>query len=106
MVVLSLLIPVLLLLFLLLMERVERPLRNDAVGEQLVHVLEVARPEEVEVFVRDGFAPTVERYWRQRRRSERRPQAGPRALGRRGTDRLARFTRAHLPYRLTGASRV
>ena len=42
MVVLTLLIPLLLLAFLLLMERVERPLRDDAVGDQLAQFMEVA----------------------------------------------------------------
>jgi hypothetical protein len=66
---LGLLLPVVLLLLMLAMERVERPLRSDAVGEQLATFLETARPEEVETFVSEGYAPALERYWRRRRLS-------------------------------------
>ncbi len=59
--------PVLLLLLLLVMERVERPLRNDALGDQIDAYLESRLPDEVEDFVRDGFASALERYWRRRR---------------------------------------
>ncbi len=65
--VLALLMPVLLLALLLLMERVERPLRVDSISEQLRSFLETARPEEVETYVSEGFAPALERYWRRRR---------------------------------------
>jgi hypothetical protein len=66
---LTLVAPVVLLGLLLVMERVEQPLRRDAVGERLVDFLDSARPEEVETFVSEGFAPALERYW-SRRRSE------------------------------------
>jgi len=65
----ALLLPVLLLFLMLLMERVERPLRVDSVGEQLESFLDSARPEEVETYVSEGFAPALERYWRRRRLS-------------------------------------
>ena len=65
----ALLLPVLLLLLMLTMERVERPLRIDSVSEQLESFLESARPEEVETYVSEGFAPALERYWRRRRLS-------------------------------------
>ncbi|MCY7364961.1 MAG: hypothetical protein LH469_06590 [Frankiaceae bacterium] len=65
----ALLLPVLLLFLMLLMERVERPLRVDSVGEQLEGFLDSARPEEVETYVSEGFAPALERYWRRRRLS-------------------------------------
>lgn len=66
---LGLLLPVLLLLLMLVMERVERPLRVDSVSEQLSTFLASARPEEVETYVSEGFAPALERYWRRRRLS-------------------------------------
>ncbi len=64
---LTLLFPVLLLVFLLVMERVERPLRVDAVGEKLVTVLATARPDEIEDLVTEGFGPALDGYWRRRR---------------------------------------
>lgn len=63
----ALLLPVLLLFLMLMMERVERPLRVDSVSEQLESFLESARPDEVETYVSEGFAPALERYWRRRR---------------------------------------
>ena len=63
---LALAFPAVLLALLLAMERVEAPLRDEAVGEQLVSFLESARPEEVETFVSQGFAPALERYWKRR----------------------------------------
>ena len=65
----ALLLPVLLLVLMLMMERVERPLRIDSVSEQLQTFLDTARPEEVETYVSEGFAPALERYWRRRRLS-------------------------------------
>ena len=65
----ALLLPVLLLFLMLMMERVERPLRVDSVSEQLETFLDTARPEEVETYVSEGFAPALERYWRRRRLS-------------------------------------
>ncbi len=66
---LTLLLPVVLLGLMLAMERVERPLRVDSVSEELEGFLDSARPEEVETFVSEGFAPALERYWRRRRLS-------------------------------------
>lgn len=65
----SLLFPLLLLALMLSMERVERPLRVDSLGDELESFLDSARPEEVETFVSEGFAPALERYWRRRRLS-------------------------------------
>ena len=65
----AMLLPVLLLVLMLTMERVERPLRVDSVAEQLEAFLDSARPEEVETYVSEGFAPALERYWRRRRLS-------------------------------------
>jgi hypothetical protein len=55
----ALLLPVLLLFLMLGMERVEGPLREG--------FLDSARPDEVETFVSEGFAPALDRYWRRRR---------------------------------------
>lgn len=66
---LALALPVLLLGLMLAMERVERPLRVDSVSDQLEAFLDSARPEEVETFVSEGYAPALERYWRRRRLS-------------------------------------
>ena len=65
----TLVLPLLLLVLMLAMERVERPLRLDSVSDQLETFLDSARPEEVETFVSEGFAPALERYWRRRRLS-------------------------------------
>jgi len=65
----ALLLPLLLLALMLGMERVERPLRVDSVSEQLESFLDTARPDEVETYVSEGFAPALERYWRRRRLS-------------------------------------
>jgi len=59
--------PLFLMLAMLLMERVERPLRVDEVGLQLESFFTNARPEELETFVSEGFAPALDRYWRRRR---------------------------------------
>ncbi|HWG94054.1 MAG TPA: hypothetical protein VNU66_07525 [Mycobacteriales bacterium] len=66
---LTLLLPLALLGLMLAMERVERPLRVDSVSDELESFLDSARPEEVETFVSEGFAPALERYWRRRRLS-------------------------------------
>ena len=74
----TLLLPMLLLVLLLAMERVERPLRVDSLGDELESFLDGARPDEVETFVSEGFAPALERYWRRRRLSRLLPSR-PRA---------------------------
>ena len=70
----TLLLPLGLLLLLLGMERVERPLRVDSLGDELESFLDSARPDEVETFVSEGFAPALERYWRRRRLSRLLPR--------------------------------
>ena len=65
--------PLALLALPLLMERVERPLRPDPAAEALVEFLETARPDEVETYVREGFGPALDRYWRRRRLARRLP---------------------------------
>lgn len=52
---------------LLLMERVERPLRPDALTDQLAGFLDAAGPDDLEAFISDGLAPALDRYWRRRR---------------------------------------
>jgi hypothetical protein len=74
-VLLSLAFPGVLLALLLAMERVEAPLRDVAVTEQLVEFLDRARPDEVETFVREGLDKALSRYW-QRRTLWRRLRAG------------------------------
>jgi hypothetical protein len=69
---LTLVAPLALLTLLLVMERVERPLRREDVGEQLVEFLETARADEVETYVSEGFAPALERYWGRRASTIRR----------------------------------
>jgi hypothetical protein len=66
---LGLLLPLLLLVLMMFMERVEQPLREASVSEQLEAFLDSARPEEVETFVSEGYAPALERYWKRRRLS-------------------------------------
>ncbi len=64
---LTLLFPLALLGLMLVMERVEAPLRRASVGDQLEAFFDTARPEEVEAFVSEGAAPALEKYWRRRR---------------------------------------
>ena len=66
---LGLLLPIALLALMLGMERVERPLRVDSVSDQLEAFLDSARPDEVETYVSQGYAPALERYWKRRRLS-------------------------------------
>ena len=67
MLVVALLLPLFLLFLLLGMERVEQPLRRESVTEQLESFLDSARPEEVEAFISEGFAPALDVYWKRRR---------------------------------------
>lgn len=64
---LTLLFPLALLGLMLVMERVEAPLRRASVGDQLEAFFDTARPEDVEAFVTEGAAPALEKYWRRRR---------------------------------------
>jgi hypothetical protein len=64
---LALAFPGVLLVLLLAMERVESPLRVEAVGERLINFLDKARPDEVEHLVSEGLGNALERYWRRRR---------------------------------------
>jgi hypothetical protein len=58
---LTLAFPLALMLLMLVMERVEQPLRRASVGEQLEAFFDSARPEDVEVFVSEGAAPAPPR---------------------------------------------
>ena len=69
---LTLFFPGVLLALMLAMERVERPLRDEAVGEQLSDFFESARPDEVETFVSQGLSQALDRYWSRRRNGDRR----------------------------------
>jgi len=62
------------------MERVEAPLRDEAIGDQVAHFLETARPDEVERFVRDGLARSLDRYWRRMIGALQRWRAGRRIM--------------------------
>ena len=64
--VVALLFPLAVLAALLGMERVERQLQHDALSLDIETFLDTARPDEVETFVSQGFAPALERYWRRR----------------------------------------
>ena len=64
---LGLLLPLGLMLLMVLMERVEAPLRRESVSEQLETFLDTARADEVETFVTEGYAPALERYWKRQR---------------------------------------
>jgi hypothetical protein len=63
---LTLAFPGVLLALMIAMERVEAPLRGEAIGDDLVDFLDTARPEEIETLVSRGLAPALERYWRRR----------------------------------------
>ena len=63
---LTLAFPGVLLALVLAMERVEAPLRDEAVGERLSDFLDAARPDEVEIFVSEGLDGALNRYWRRR----------------------------------------
>ena len=73
-VLLALLFPAVLLGLMLAMERVEAPLRAEAVGEQVAESLDKARPEEVEALVREGAAHALDRHWRRASRRHARGQ--------------------------------
>ncbi|MBA2555617.1 MAG: hypothetical protein H0V10_18390 [Geodermatophilaceae bacterium] len=65
--------PLALLAFMLFMERVEAPLRTDAVEGQVEDFLDHARPAEVDTLVRFGIRRAVEALRNRRRLSRRVP---------------------------------
>ena len=60
--------PLLLLAFLLFMERVEEPLRRDAVGTDVEEFLDNADSEDVNNLFRYGIRRSLERWHNRRRR--------------------------------------
>ena len=59
--------PFVLLAFMILMERVESPLRTVAVENRVEQFLDEARPEEMDTFVREGFPAALNQYGRRRK---------------------------------------
>jgi len=45
---------------------VATPLPRDEVGLQLEKFFDSARPDELETFVSEGYAPALDRYWKRR----------------------------------------
>lgn len=83
---LALVFPVLLLAFVLVMERVESPLRRESEESTVQDFLESASPDDVDTFVREGVASAIAA--RRRRgplRLPRRRGAGAGSTARRGT---------------------
>ena len=70
------LFPPLLIAFLLVMERVEEPLRRPASGREVVQFLETASPGEVDTLATSGIRRAMAR-WRRRRRSRARKVTQP-----------------------------
>ena len=68
------LFPFVLLAFMILMERVESPLRRVAVESRVEEFLEEARPEEMDTFVREGFPAALNQYGRRRKLSRLLPR--------------------------------
>lgn len=65
---LTLLLPVGLLLLMLLMERVEEPIRARDTTRTVSEFLEHALPDELEQMITEGLDTLVGRYWKRRRR--------------------------------------
>ncbi|MFL6130608.1 MAG: hypothetical protein ACJ73E_16295 [Mycobacteriales bacterium] len=66
--------PFVLLAFMILMERVESPLRAVAVERRVEEFLEDARPAEMDTFVREGFPSAVTQLGRRRKLSRLLPR--------------------------------
>jgi hypothetical protein len=66
--------PFVLLGFMILMERVESPLRTVSVEDRLDEFLDEARPEEMDTFVREGFPAALTQYGRRRKLSRLLPR--------------------------------
>ena len=63
----TLVFPLVLLVLLLWMDRVERPLRAIALADRLPKALDGAPADEVEALVSETFEFAVRRYWRRHR---------------------------------------
>jgi hypothetical protein len=70
------LFPPLLIAFLLVMERVEEPLRRPATGREVAEFLSTATAGEVETLAKSGIRRALTR-WRQRRRARTRKSTAP-----------------------------
>jgi hypothetical protein len=70
------LFPPLLIAFLLVMERVEEPLRRPATGREVAEFLSTATKGEVDTLARSGIRRALTR-WRQRRRGRARKSTSP-----------------------------
>jgi hypothetical protein len=70
------LFPPLLIAFLLVMERVEEPLRRPATGREVAEFLNTATPGEVDTLARSGIRRALGR-WRRRRSSRARKSTAP-----------------------------
>jgi hypothetical protein len=80
MVFLVLLIPLLLMVFALLMERLENRLHTSTMSEQDVEeFLDKARPEEVNTFIREGWTRALATF--RLRRKKPAPPSSPRRTG-------------------------
>lgn len=66
--------PFVLLLFMIVMERVESPLRTVAVETRVEEFLDDARPDEMDTFVREGFPAALNQYGSRRRLSRLLPR--------------------------------
>jgi hypothetical protein len=66
--------PFVLLGFMILMERVENPLRSVAVQDRVEEFLDDARPEEMDTFVRQGIPAALDEYGRRSRLSRLLPR--------------------------------
>jgi hypothetical protein len=79
---LMLLFPVVLLGFMLLMERVEAPLSRVAEERDIEQFLEAANPEELDTFVREGTDSALRRFRKRVGMGLRRVAARDRSSGR------------------------
>jgi hypothetical protein len=70
------LFPPLLIAFLLVMERVEEPLRRPASGREVAEFLSTASPGEVDTLASSGIRRAMAR-WRLRRRGRARESTAP-----------------------------
>lgn len=64
----SLVLPFALLGMIVFMDYLEGVMRRGDISAELARFLDHARPEEVERFVRDGYAPALDGYWRRTHR--------------------------------------
>lgn len=77
-----LLFPLGLLLFMLVMERVEQPLRAVAIERDVEQFLDEASPAELDAFVREGSGPAITRFQQRRGLSRLLPGERRRRKGR------------------------